>query len=723
MNPKRSNRTLVYMLLMIGIIGVIILSNVLFTMVTEKHLRTGTNIKDYKDPDISSSTVLKAKRGTIYDRNGEAVAQDEDTYKLIAYLNKSRKGIGNKPAYVKDITKTARLLAPKLGMDEEQLAELLTKAQKSGKYQTELGDKGKNLTKEVKESIEALELPGISFEETVQRYYPSGVFASHLIGYAQFDEEKNTMVGKMGLEAALNEYLSGKDGLEVYQRDADGNVLPGTKYTKSYATDGNNVVLTLDRNVQQTLQNSLDKSVKKTAGGVRGWGIVMEVETGKILGWASSPSFDLNKRNIKDYVDLPSDYLYEPGSVMKGITYSAAIDSGHYPYNKTFDSGAFHFVEDGNGKIYRTSNSKDLTIYDALGKNHGTVTFDKGFVLSSNIGICELLTKYMDPSIYKEYLDKFGFLKPVNAPFLNNEGGSMSFNYASEKLSTGFGQAISINALQMVQAYSAIFNDGKMVQPFVVDRIENTNGKIIKQYDTTITGQPISEKTSKYMQKLMKRVVYDTDGTASPYKMNDVEIIAKTGTGEVAGANGYDGSLYTNSVMMVAPADDPKVMVYYVFQASDILSYDREPMKEVMRSALVAANITSDGESNSNKKAYKDFKQSQMPSLVNHTLTYANDKLKKTSTSKVIIGNGSSVIRQYPEEGETIISNQNVFILTDGANITMPDMKGWTKKDVTAFWELTHIEVEMSGTGKVTKQNIKTGKSINKDTVIKVEME
>ena len=166
----------------------------------------------------------------------------------------------------------------------------------------------------------------------------------------------------MGLESALNKYLSGKDGLEVYQQDADGNLLPGTKYTKTYATDGNNVVLTLDRNVQQTLQNSLDKSVKKTAGGVRGWGIVMEVETGKILGWASSPSFDLNKRDMKDYIDLPSDYLYEPGSVMKGITYSAAIDSGKYPYNETFDSGAFHFVEDSKGKIYRTSNS-DLTIY------------------------------------------------------------------------------------------------------------------------------------------------------------------------------------------------------------------------------------------------------------------------------------------------------------------------------------------------------------------------
>ena len=429
MNPKRSNRTLVYMLLMIGIIGVVILSNVLFTMVTQKHLRTGTNVKEYKDPDISNSNVLKAKRGTIYDRNGEVIAQDEDTYKLIAYLNKNRKGIGNKPAYVQDITKTARLLAPKLGMDEKDIVDTLTKAQKNNQYQTELGDKGKNLTKEVKESIEALELPGISFEESVKRYYPSGVFASHLIGYAQLDEEKNTIVGKMGLESALNNYLSGKDGLEVYQQDADGNLLPGTKYTKTYATDGNNVVLTLDRNVQQTLQNSLDKSVKKTAGGVRGWGIVMEVETGKILGWASSPSFDLNERDMKDYIDLPAGYLYEPGSVMKGITYSAAIDSGKYPYNKTFDSGVFYFTESADGKIYRT-NSGALKIKDALGENHGTITFDKGFVLSSNIGICELLTKYMEPSVYKDYVKKFGFLKPVNSPFLNNEGGAMFFDYA-----------------------------------------------------------------------------------------------------------------------------------------------------------------------------------------------------------------------------------------------------------------------------------------------------
>lgn len=723
MNLKRSNRTLIVMSGIMGIIGILILSNVLFTMVTQKHLRTGTNIKEFKDPDISNTNVLKAKRGTIYDRNGEIIANDEDTYTLVAYVDSSRKGIGNTIAYVKDINKTARLLAEKLNMKEADIAKQLKIAQDAGQYQTYFGTSGKNLSKSVKESIDALDLPGIGFEETVKRNYPTGVFASHLIGFAQYDEESGQMSGRMGLEAALNDYLNGEDGMEVYQRDAEGNVLPGTKYTKKYATDGNNVVLTLDHNVQQTLQKSLDKSVTKTSGGVRGWGIVMEVETGKVLGWVSSPEFDLNNPNIKDYIDLPSAFLYEPGSVMKGITYSAALDSGKYPYNQTFDSGAFYFTEDSDGKIYRT-NSSSLLIQDALGKDHGTITFDKGFVLSSNIGICELLAKYMDPSIYKEYLDKFGFLKPVNTPFISNEGGSMSFNYASEKLSTGFGQAININALQMVQAYSAIFNDGKMMQPYVVDRIEDANSnKILKQYDPVEVGQPISEKTSDYMKKLMKRVVNDKDGTAAAYKMSDVQIIAKTGTGEVAGKRGYDRSLYTNSVIMAAPADDPKVMVYYAFQAKDILSYDREPMKEVMRAALVAANITGENESTSQKKKYTEWKEYTMPSLLNHSLSYAKDKLKDFDIHQVIIGNGDSIVKQYPEENETIISNQNIFLLTDGTTLTMPDMSGWTKKDITAFWDMTQIEVQMSGTGKVKSQNIKKGKTIDKDSVIKVKME
>lgn len=728
MNPRRSNRTLAGLLIIMMVIATLILSNVLFTMVTQKHFRSGVNVKDFKEPDISNTTVLKGNRGTIYDRGGEVIAQDEDTYTLVAILDKSRKGIGNVPAYVKNVDKTARLLAPKLDMKEDSIRDILQNVIDNKQYQTELGTKGKNLSKSVKESIEALELPGITFTKSVERSYPTGTFASHLIGYAQYNEQSGQIEGQMGLEKSLNTFLQGEDGIEVYQKDANGNILPGTKYTKKYAKNGNDVYLTLDRNVQLALQSSLKKTMKEVKAD-RGWGLVMEVETGKVLGWAGLPSFDLNKRDIKDYLDVPSQYLYEPGSVMKGITYAAALDSGNYPYNKKYDSGVFYFGTDEKGKIYRSATKVGgiQPIYDALNKNYGTISFDKGFIVSSNIAICELLTKYMDPSIYQDYvLNKFKFNQKVDIPFVENSKGNMNFTYASEKLNTGFGQGISVTALQMAQAYTAILNDGKMVRPYVVERIiDASSGKTIQQYDTKQVGQPISKKSADYVKKLMKQVIDDKMGTGHiRYKMDDVSIVAKTGTGQIANEHGQYGDIYTNSVMAAAPADDPKVMVYYAFESSEYLSYSGDPFKEVMKAALVAENIT--GEEGQNQETKKqnhvEWKEYTMPSLVNHTLRYAKQKLKEMDIDTVVIGNGNSIVAQFPKAGDAIMSNQRMFLLSDGAKIAMPNMKGWTKKDITAFWNLTHIEVQMEGSGSVHSQNVKMGKTISKDTIIKVKM-
>lgn len=728
MNPRRSNRTLAGLLIIMMVIATLILSNVLFTMVTQKHFRSGVNVKDFKEPDISNTTVLKGNRGTIYDRGGEVIAQDEDTYTLVAILDKSRKGIGNVPAYVKNVDKTARLLAPKLDMKEDSIRDILQNAIDNKQYQTELGTKGKNLSKSVKESIEALELPGITFTKSVERSYPMGTFASHLIGYAQYNEQSGQIEGQMGLEKSLNTFLQGEDGIEVYQKDANGNILPGTKYTKKYAKNGNDVYLTLDRNVQLALQSSLKKTMKEVKAD-RGWGLVMEVETGKVLGWAGLPSFDLNKRDIKDYLDVPSQYLYEPGSVMKGITYAAALDSGNYPYNKKYDSGVFYFGTDEKGKIYRSATKVGgiQPIYDALNKNYGTISFDKGFIVSSNIAICELLTKYMDPSIYQDYvLNKFKFNQKVDIPFVENSKGNMNFTYASEKLNTGFGQGISVTALQMAQAYTAILNDGKMVRPYVVERIiDASSGKTIQQYDTKQVGQPISKKSADYVKKLMKQVIDDKMGTGHiRYKMDDVSIVAKTGTGQIANEHGQYGDIYTNSVMAAAPADDPKVMVYYAFESSEYLSYSGDPFKEVMKAALVAENII--GEEGQNQETKKqnhvEWKEYTMPSLVNHTLRYAKQKLKEMDIDTVVIGNGNSIVAQFPKAGDAIMSNQRMFLLSDGAKIAMPNMKGWTKKDITAFWNLTHIEVQMEGSGSVHSQNVKMGKTISKDTIIKVKM-
>ena len=730
MNPNRSNRTLFHILSISLVIACLVVSNVLYTMITAKHFRSGVNIKDFKEPDISNSVVLKGNRGTIYDRGGEVIAEDEDTYDLIAILSHDRKDVGDIPAYVNNFDRTARLLSEKIDMTEEEIKDKLVQAEKDNLYQTELGYAGKNLSNSVKESIEELDLPGIVFEKSTVRTYPTGTFSPHLIGYAQYDDDAKRIKGVMGLESSMDDYLKGVDGLEVYQKDINGNMLPGTKTVTEYPKDGNDVHLTLDRNVQLALQSSLEKTLKECKG-KRAWGIVMEVETGKILGWAGVPTFDLNERNISDknggYLNTPSEYLYEPGSVMKGITYAAALDSGNYPYGESYQSGSFYYDVDENGKIFRSNTIVGgmPPIYDALGKDFGTITFDKGFVVSSNIAICELLTNHMDPEIYKDYvLNRFKFNQKVQIPFVDNKEGQMQFNLPVEKLNTGFGQGISVTALQMVQAYSAILNDGKMMLPYVVDRIvDGNNGNVVKQYNPTVVGQPISKESANYVVNLMRQVIEDEMGTGHyRYKMDDVSVIAKTGTGQIF-ENGRYGDLYTNSVMAAAPADDPKVMMYYIFESKDFMSFTGEPMKETMKAALVAENIAGEEKKNDTEgKEYDTWEEYTMPSFINHSLTYVDEKLKDINVDKNIIGNGDRIIAQYPNPNDQIVTNQRVFLLTDGAKITMPDMGKWTKKDITAFWNLTHIEVEMKGTGSVVSQNIKPGETISKDTVIKVKM-
>lgn len=725
MNPKRSNRTILFLIGIMGIIGAIIISNVLFTMVTKVHFRSGKNIIEQKEPSNSNTITLQGKRGSIYDRNGEVIAQDEISYTMTAVLQPNENDTDKEANYVRDIPGTVQKLAEKLNVETSQLQTIIDNALANKSTQTQFGEIGQGISTAVKESIEELELPGIQFTKSVIRNYPTSVFASHLVGFAKYDDDKKTVFEQgIGLEHALDDYLKASNGIQIFEKDSNGVMLPGTKVTEKYAQNGDNVYLTLDHNVQQTLQASLAKTTEQVKA-KRAWGIVMEAKTGKILGYASTPSYDLNTREgyADNFVDVPANYWYEPGSVMKGITYAAAIDSGNYPYNQKYNSGSYYFHEDENGKIYRDTGGSQV-IKDAEGNNFGTITFDEGFVRSSNIAICELMANYMNPNIYKDYVEKFGFFKPVDIPFVNNEEGDFNFNYAIEKLSTGFGQSLSINALQMIQAFSAIVNGGEMVRPYVVDRIVDDSGKVVEQYAKKVVGNPITKETSDYMRDLMKKVIDEPFGTGhNRYKMDDVAVIAKTGTGQIF-ENGAYGSLYTNSVIAVAPYDNPQIIMYYAFESSDYKSFTGDPMKEVMKASLAAMNITKDSsnEAENKEENFKEWQEYTMPSLVNHSLDYANKKMESMDVTKIMVGNGASVISQFPQADDTIVTGQKVFLLTDGENITMPNMSGWTKKDVTAFWDLTGYQIQMEGSGSVVSQNIAEGTSINQDSALQVTM-
>lgn len=726
-----ANRKLSVVFLVVIFLASIVILNVSYTVVTGKHLNSGADIVELKKGTDEVVAPIVAKRGYIYDRNGNIIAQDIDTFNIIFYLDKSREYLGD-PAYVVDKKDTAKKIAPIIGMDENELYNALNK---NNLYQTEIGSKGRNLSSKIKDEIEKLDLSGVEFTKNTNRVYPYSKFASHLIGFAQYEEKTNdnklkesTIVGKMGLEKYLNDTLTGTNGLKSYKVDVSNNKLPGSEQIISSATNGNDVYLTLDKDIQLSLENMLNKAMSNEEIN-KAWGVVMEVKTGKILGYASYPTFDLNKKEIENYVDYPSQYAFECGSVMKPFVYATAMDLDKYKGEDKFQSGSYYLAARSDGTFYRlaTPIGSTATVSDALGKNWGYISFDEGLIRSANTGILTLLESYITPKDLETYMDKFGFFKTVNVDGISEErNGKKVYNYAIEKATTAFGQGSTVNTLQLMQAYTAIFNDGKMVKPYIIDKVvDSSTSEIISKGKTEVVGNPISKETSDEICDLMEKVASDPRGTAHGYQLkNGIKIISKTGTGEIAGPNGYYRDRYTSSVIAAAPYEDPEIMIFYAFENKDIINYNRTYFRDALTEMCSIMNITNFDHNIAQKDPnYEKYEEYSMPSLINHSMEFANSKIANMNVNKVIIGDGTHVINQYPASTTRIGSKSNMFILTDGKNIKMPNMIGWSRKDILLFSNLSGIDVSIKGSGVVAKQSVNVNSSINESSKIKVELE
>lgn len=729
LSVRRSNRQLYRMIQVMSIIGTLVIANVLFTMVTKTHIWSQENVLNSKISSSIVDTEVEAKRGTIYDRNHQVIAQEVDAWTIVAYLDESVVDENGDPDYVKDAEKTAEKLCEVLeDAKESNVEKILEKAMDQGLTQTELGTGTKRLDEETMEKVKDLDLPGIDFIETTNRYYPTTPYSSTMVGFAAYDEDEQKIVGKMGLEQTMNDVLAGEDGHVQYQQTVDGSILPGTTTVYKEAVDGDNVVLTLDSSLQSVVEKAMEETIENNRA-TSAWAVVMEVETGKILAWASYPTYDQNEhKEIPSYTDAVSSMVYEPGSVMKPFTYATAIDTGTLPYNTMYRAGSFEYGYDAaNNKINRVNgvNTGYPTIYDAQGNDYGTLTFEDGLALSSNVGICELLANYMNYDSLGKYLDRFGFFQETGIPYISEQTGTKNIDVPMDYLRTGFGQSSSITVLQLMQAYSAIFNDGVMVRPYVVDSIEDAKtGGVKKQYSTKAKGTPISKETANKVTEMMKHVL-DEGMSGERFAIDGVSMAAKTGTGEIYNVEQgkYDTVNYTSSVMAAAPAEDPKIMVYWGMIGPNYEAYSAKQFQDIMRAALIAYGVSSETKESDKTQEEEKWETYTMPNLVNHSVSYAGSKTENWKCQMVYIGGGSTILRQYPPAGSTISSQDRVFLLTDGNAITMPDMTGWTRKDITAFWELTGIQIQTDGYGVVTSQSVEPETPISTDTAISVTME
>ena len=667
------------------------------------------DIQKFAKTRTTKETILSASRGTIYDGNGNILAQDVSSYTLIAYLDPKRSENSKTLQHVEDKEYTAKELATVIDLDYETILKYLSK---EGVYQTEFGAKGKGLNQIVKDKIDALNLPGIDFISSNKRYYPYGNFASYLVGYAKANDD-GKYKGELGVEKYFDKLLTGADGYTIYQKDRTGYKIAGTNSITKEAVNGNDVHLTIDNNVQFFVDEAIKKTSKYKYESMSI--VVASAKDGKILAYSTLPSFDPNKRDIKNYLDSNSSIPYEPGSVMKTYTYMAALEAGVYKGNDTYKSGTF--------------TTKDKTVIkDWNNVGWGWITFDKGYIYSSNIAVVNIMDKYMDAKTLKKYFIKLGFGEPtgifesdINGTDNSLEqGGKIDFKYETEIFNASFGQGITTTPLQHIKALTSIANNGELLKPFIVSKVSDEKGNIVFENKRESLGTVASKSTVDYMKNLMWHNINDKDGAGHGYYIEGYDIIGKTGTAQIPTENGkgYEKGedAYNRSIAIMYPKDDPQIIIYGVVKRSGKATPLEKAVKEIVINTSKYYNIYNEGNNNSSNEL--DY----VGNYINSDVESVKKELKDKKNQYLFFGNGNKIINQYPINSK-LVSETKVFFLTNDTNYKMIDLTGYSKNEVKSLCDLLKLNCKLNGDGYVIKQNIPPETSLSDNKNLEVDLE
>ncbi|MRX70815.1 PASTA domain-containing protein [Bacillus lacus] len=649
--------------------------------------------------------VIEGTRGSILDRNGEIIAQDTSSYRIFAVLDEELTQNPKRPQHVTDPAETAEKLAPLLDMEEREVFEILSRDKK----QVEFGSKGRSLTQAQKNEIEDLELPGIAFSRDSIRYYPNGMFASHIIGYAEKNQESGEIIGQMGLEKNLDNYLKSKDGYMTYEGDHYGWKLPNGDETVVPPQNGKTVYLTIDQKIQAFLEDGLNSAMEEYQP-QKIIAVVADPKTGEILGMGQRPSFNPNTRDISNYYNDSITYRFEPGSTMKIFTLAAAIEEGVYNGDETFSSGSFPV----GGRVIRDHNKTGW----------GEITYNEGVQRSSNVAFANLVSQKIGYDRFFQYLHKFQLDQKTGIDLPGETDSSINYKREQDKVSSAFGQASAYTPIQLVQAATAIANGGNMMQPYIIDKIvDEEKNEVVQDNKPKVKSKPISEKTSKEVLDILETVVSSEKGTGKPYQIEGYEVAGKTGTAQIWQDGGYlrghDNFLF--SFIGMAPKDDPQLLVYVAVQQPNLKETEIGAMpvstvfNTVMRNSLQYLEIKPQAK-DKNEQDHKKEKQEAGKSLANLTgenISSVKKKLGEMKAEPVVLGNGSRVESQFPLEDARLTPGEKVFIST-GGTIKMPDITGWSKRDILKLAKLMELDISFEGSGYGASQNIPAGKELRK---------
>ncbi|MER2169317.1 MAG: penicillin-binding protein [Psychrobacillus psychrodurans] len=698
------------MFLLYGGLFFLLLSRFVFIQYTGT--AEGQELSTKAENKYSREQTLQASRGKIIDRNGEIIAQDTLSYKMIAVISPSASNNSSVQRHVTDTAKTAKVLSNYIDMTEQEIISLLDKNIKAEKYQVEFGKAGRDINNQLMEEIKSNKLPGIIFIEDLKRLYPNGQFASHLIGFALKEEKEDGTaepVGKMGLEYIYDEELTGTPGKVEFKSDTKGFLLPNAEKMVTKAQDGLDIQLTLDKTIQNFLEESMNK-VQEKYEPEKITAVVADPKTGKILAMSQRPTFEPNTREglSTNWLNEVTEQTIEPGSTFKVFTLASAIEEGVWAPNATFKSGSY-------------------TIYDRTIRDHnvvgwGNITYLQGFQRSSNVSMAYLLNQIGEET-FNEYIKLFGFGQKTGIDLPNEASGIIADSGPVERITTTFGQGTTVTPIQMVQGMTAIANEGKMMQPYIIEQIVNPNtNEVVENHKPTEKKSPISKETAQQVKEILESTITSEIGTAKKFKLNGYTSAGKTGTAQIAKPGGgyyWGRNDFLYSFIGMAPVEDPELIVYIMVHRPNLdpTESGSETTSEIFNSvterSLKYLNIEPE-----NTELAKPIK---MPNVIGENIIESQSKLEAEGLKTVVIGQSDKVEEQYPMANASTISNSTVFIKGQG-DIQLPNFKGWSKRNIMLYKSLSKLPIEIVGEGFVTEQSLTGGSIVTADTPIVVKL-
>ena len=635
---------------------------------------------------------VAAQRGSIVDRNGAVLALSTTAYIVTA-----------NPRLVADDAAFADAVAPILQVDRDQL---IKKLQNKGYASVQLKRQVPRETVDALRTLRAQDdrmaslLRGVDFSEDTRRVYTNGAFLSQVLGLTNVDSE-----GQSGLEKLYNTALAGEDGLLLTEVDRKSRFMPEGKTTYVAPQRGDTLQLTIDSSIQSFTERAMRECIAvNNARSVEA--IVMDVQTGAILAMCMKPDYDPNdppREDVEALTELMritavSD-AYEPGSTFKSLTCAAALDAGAATVNDTFNCTGSIKVDGDTIRCWKNS--------------HGHETLAEGLQNSCNPVFVQLALRLGTEKMY-QYLTAFGLGNRTGVDLPGESAGILinsRYVKSVDLARIGFGQSVAVTPIQMITAFSAVVNGGRLMKPYIVASVQDANGDTVQRTAAQVVSNPISAETSALMRELLEGVVRDGGGHNA--YIEGYRVGGKTGTAQVYIDGKVSSTVHIGSFVGFAPADNPRFAVLVIVNAADVpVDYGGTTAapfaRQIIEDTLEYMGIPKTGNG--------ETKMAEVPDVTGMTLTEAARLLRAVPFKWETDGVSDTVTGQMPPAGVQLAAGSQVMLYTEPQDAVtpeimaaVPDVRGMSVVEASRALRARGFEMQLTGSGIADRQNPSPG--------------